>query len=522
MRIHILGLGSIGTLLGYHLRRNSQVPYDGSIPSTVRALLEDSPQLIRDYTLTLHLKSAHLAYTKFRKRGLIVTRGGYRGQVSSDEFRIEVPHVGTINLNNNTDPNQKKWPSLTSSREYQQDILGPTISSWLNSRSTNTLPHGPAIVHRNSLAYGRIHEEAIDTIIVTTKADSVLNSLRPLVQRLTPASTVVLLQNGMGVLDQVWENLWPDPSTRPHFILGNLTHGVYARDAFDVIHAGYGALRLGIVPSGMSDDTQYEIPYADGDYSSPLDVPSRRLLSNLNIDASLPTTNPKLTTLRATLLHLLALPLNVHWEPLVTYNVSALRKLAVNACINPTSAIYKMRNGELLNRDHTEIQSIWKAVCQEAADVFAAVAGRRNRPGEQEQAPVHHHKNHPFKAKDIPQTPYLSSSLYDARALLAEARSVARTTAENYSSMYIDVHGDGGRNVRASTEVQYMNGYISRLGKAHDVPTPVNDELVRRVTELRDQAQVRRSRARSSSSTKVQRRDGGERWEEEERHGDVV
>ncbi|KDN42707.1 hypothetical protein RSAG8_06664, partial [Rhizoctonia solani AG-8 WAC10335] len=58
-----------------------------------------------------------------------------------------------------------------------------------------------------------------------------------------------------------------------------------------------------------------------------------------------------------------------------------------------------------------------------------------------------------------------------APSLEAEFVRVARLTSANFSSMLQDV-----RNGR-ETEVKYMNGYLSRMGKKYGVPTPVNNIL---------------------------------------------
>ncbi|KAJ2589884.1 hypothetical protein H4R99_007301, partial [Coemansia sp. RSA 1722] len=48
---------------------------------------------------------------------------------------------------------------------------------------------------------------------------------------------------------------------------------------------------------------------------------------------------------------------------------------------------------------------------------------------------------------------------------------IAQTTARNRSSMLQDVAA--GRQ----TEVEWINGYLVRLGQQHGVPTPVNTLL---------------------------------------------
>ena len=53
----------------------------------------------------------------------------------------------------------------------------------------------------------------------------------------------------------------------------------------------------------------------------------------------------------------------------------------------------------------------------------------------------------------------------------AEFVRVARLTSVNFSSMLQDIRG--GRE----TEINYMNGYLSRMGRKYGIQTPVNDML---------------------------------------------
>ncbi len=110
-------------------------------------------------------------------------------------------------------------------------------------------------------------------------------------------------------------------------------------------------------------------------------------------------------------------------------------KLAVNAGINATTALARVENGAVLDRDAS-------AIASEAARETAAVA----------------------RAERI--------SLSDERAERA-VREVAEATAKNTSSMLQDVL-DGKR-----TEIDAINGYVERRGEANGVETPVNATMAR-------------------------------------------
>jgi ketopantoate reductase len=65
-----------------------------------------------------------------------------------------------------------------------------------------------------------ISNEPIHHLLVITKAAYTVPNLIRVAHRLTRDSTVCFLQNGMGILEEVREKIFPDPSTAPHFMQG--------------------------------------------------------------------------------------------------------------------------------------------------------------------------------------------------------------------------------------------------------------------------------------------------------------
>lgn len=115
-------------------------------------------------------------------------------------------------------------------------------------------------------------------------------------------------------------------------------------------------------------------------------------------------------------------------------------KLFVNIGINPLTALYGCRNGELL--DNPSALDKLKAAVREAE----AVA----------------------KAKGIP--------VYSDP--VAATLSVCRSTFHNTSSMLQDVQQ------KRQTEIDSINGAVAAEGKKLGIATPVNAELVSRIKEL--------------------------------------
>jgi 2-dehydropantoate 2-reductase len=116
-------------------------------------------------------------------------------------------------------------------------------------------------------------------------------------------------------------------------------------------------------------------------------------------------------------------------------------KLAINAGINPLTALLQVINGELLERPDA------KHLMARAAKEVAAVA----------------------VAKGIKLSPQ------DAETQILE---VAWRTAKNRSSMYQDVLRG------APTEIDVICGAVVREGRRLRIPTPVNEILWRLVRAL--------------------------------------
>ena len=106
-------------------------------------------------------------------------------------------------------------------------------------------------------------------------------------------------------------------------------------------------------------------------------------------------------------------------------------KLVVNAAINPLTALLRVPNGELLKRPAARV--MMKALANETAAVASA-----------------------------------QRVLLPFQNPVEAAEMVARKTAENHSSMFQDVRRG------APTEIDAICGAVTRVGKQHGVPTPVN------------------------------------------------
>ncbi|AOY88097.1 2-dehydropantoate 2-reductase [Marinobacter salinus] len=118
------------------------------------------------------------------------------------------------------------------------------------------------------------------------------------------------------------------------------------------------------------------------------------------------------------------------------------QKLVINAGINPFTAILNCANGEILTSEFYQ-QNI-DSLCSEIAALMAANGQTKERP----------------------------------QVLRQQIETVAENTARNTSSMRSDTLA--GRK----TEIDFINGYLVRLGIDAGIPTPVNQMLTEQVKLL--------------------------------------
>jgi len=132
--------------------------------------------------------------------------------------------------------------------------------------------------------------------------------------------------------------------------------------------------------------------------------------------------------------------LAIHSEPAILQRL--WQKLIINAGINPYTAILNCANGEILSAPL--YQNTIHELCQELSELMNA-------------------------AVQVLEPP---------ESLRQRIEQVARKTAGNTSSMRADVL----RN--RPTEIDFINGYLAKLGKELGIDTPVNQMLTERVQQL--------------------------------------
>ena len=221
--------------------------------------------------------------------------------------------------------------------------------------------------------------QPITHLLICTKAQQTQTAINSIKTKLADKPVLVLLQNGMGVRELLLQAI-PN-ATVLHAIT---TEGAWQRERFHVVHAGHGETVVGAIAhdeqhcaDAVASASRCELPIA-----SVTDIERRLWL-----------------------------------------------KLAINSVINPLTALYQCRNGELLQLP--DIDNTIAQLCSEFAQVAAA--------------------NQQSFAVDF---------------LIENVRSVMRDTADNRSSMLQDILA------RRRTEIDFINGYIIKRALQHRLSCP--------------------------------------------------
>ncbi|KZS91648.1 hypothetical protein SISNIDRAFT_162747 [Sistotremastrum niveocremeum HHB9708] len=462
MRFHVVGLGSVGSLFAFHLRRT---------------LSEDHPIsiIIRNRKRFLQPPNASTPLFVEKSSEVSNVRGFEWDEMDALENRISNlvfdESGGVRNMFARVDDGFEHRRFNRYREEQMQKNRNSTTSLSSTSRSS-------------TLSGGRFRDNStkIESLFVATKAFQVIPVLQQLRPRMSSSTTIVLLQNGMGIYEKVINELFRNPDERPHFVLASNTHGAWLRKPLHTVHAGDGDLRFGIVPDPQGRDFEASTRSAEAGVRTralslddiappafptrPSALPTSTLQSNASSPPSLTSPDTRYASLRATIRLLLSLSeLNPVWETAENMQTRLRQKLVVNSVINPLTALMGCRNGDLFL--WPSAHRIAKAVCNEASDVFKAQTLRHSNVNLSDSTTRHRYAN-----IELDEVNILLPRELRSRELHLRCRKVSKQTADNFSSMLVDMRKGG------QTEIDFMNGYLHRAGLEYGVRTPTIDALL--------------------------------------------
>lgn len=261
------------------------------------------------------------------------------------------------------------------------------------SRGVTAIVDGKTVLHPCKAVLADQLDSPIEQLLICCKAHQTHAAFDSVAAALTHETTVVLLQNGMGVAEEL---LSQRPGLRLFCAVS--TDGAHLVDTFTVQRAGHGSTRLGRFPR-----------------------------------------DPGLGACKE-LCQRLAMP-GLKLEPCEDILFAQWQKLAINAVINPLTALFSLNNGELTT--HPEAMQLITPLCREIASIGHAEGIELN-------------------AANIEQN----------------VVQVCQQTAANISSMLQDIRQ------RRPSEVDYINGFLQRCAATHGLPAPVNHQLIEALAAL--------------------------------------
>lgn len=218
----------------------------------------------------------------------------------------------------------------------------------------------------------------VDLVLVCIKAFQIPDFLKQVAPYLSKNTTLVFINNGMGVDEILTQGIPHQPC-----IIGTTSYAAYKSSYYHCLQTGLGKTELGWV------------------------------------------NGPENKVVKETLNQFTG---NTYWHNDIKEKL--WRKLAVNAVINPITAIQNGPNKIVLSPNNSQhIHNI----CNEVALLM-------NKDG-------------------YPISPQL---------LINEVISIAQKTANNFSSMQQDISN------KRTTEINYINGYLCQIGKKYGIATPYN------------------------------------------------
>jgi 2-dehydropantoate 2-reductase len=229
-----------------------------------------------------------------------------------------------------------------------------------------------------------------DLLILPVKAYQVMSVLEQLAPFIQPHHIIMLLHNGMGTIEQVKEKHPNNP-----LIAATTSYGVLKDDANTLLETGLGETHLGWI-----------------------DTVDNMLKQSIEpiLSALLPPS---------------------HWHQDIS--LALWKKLAINAVINPLTAILNVKNGELVDiKYNTNISNI----CFEITKVMRA----------------------------------LDYSI-DSAELIKNVQQVITATANNYSSMHQDL------KFKRHTEIEFINGHITSKAAELNIEVPHNQRLLEQIRQ---------------------------------------
>ncbi|KXS98367.1 hypothetical protein AC578_4698 [Pseudocercospora eumusae] len=280
-------------------------------------------------------------------------------------------------------------------------------------------------------------------LFVATKTFATSSALESIRSRISSETRIYFFQNGIGTVDEVRQRLFPDVYTAPRLFQGILFHGTQReslarngedgkdrKNGFKVTHSSHGYLIIGLYKA-----REQRAMHRHHNNSEAVSRPRETNRHVLDDEAlQMLQRCPRLNTVIVSADEL---------------HFAQLEKLAVNAIINPLTAITDAPCGILMAQKSCVSQIVRRAV-EEVSTILCALPE------------VEGHVD--------------MAARFGIDRLEALVYKTASACGENFVPSMLD-------DIRAGrqTEIWHINGFLLRQAKEMNIPCPVNCTLVQLV-----------------------------------------
>jgi 2-dehydropantoate 2-reductase len=262
----------------------------------------------------------------------------------------------------------------------------------------------------------QLPDDKIEFLLICVKTFDTVKSLTPLLSKITNQTRILLVQNGMGVVDELYNKVWKDKGSRPTIYQGVISHGIWQPaeygNTYNYNHAGSGYLKICQIPKNLKNITENDNSRIQND-----DIIKALIDGDLNVTSH-------------------------SYDELLVYQI---QKFLVNCCMNSTTSIVDSINYGISNSELTH--NLFTSIVSEGLEIL-------------------------YKAYPILQTSKLAKELLTVEKQVEFVKYIGfQINGKNSTSMRQDV-----LNLR-DTEIDYINGHIVSKAAENNTAAPINSTI---------------------------------------------
>ncbi|CCD24471.1 uncharacterized protein NDAI_0D01570 [Naumovozyma dairenensis CBS 421] len=288
----------------------------------------------------------------------------------------------------------------------------------------NYLPSRPILKYKFAKAYcpESTINEPFKNLVVSTKTFQTKSALTPYLKYIDSNTNLLLIQNGLGVLDDLKNDVFIDETRRPQLFQGVITHGGSQISDFTINNSSQGDLKISRLPWNQDRMIQKSCVLKEDRNENELMhlLTSETMVKGFNIT-------------------------HMTYQELL---FSQLYKFVFNCCINPVTAILDCSIGEMKPNSTPLLTSIVVETLFVLRKAFSPLFQYESMYNGQEDYPA-------IDVNGKLSTDYMVGELLK----------------------YLEKHKNSSSSMREdavhlrNTEIDYINGYVVRLANALGLST---------------------------------------------------